>query len=107
MRLIDADKLVKEIHDEWDRVQVWDETGDATALEIERLVDAQPTITPWRYPAKGEMPKYDVLVLCLQSDKEIPFIGRYDAILGWYNWWGKHKSEPYAWQYIELPQDKA
>ncbi len=46
MRLIDADALIKAIHDEWDEVLVWDESGETTAYEFERLVDDAPTIEP-------------------------------------------------------------
>ena len=44
MRLIDADKLIQAIHEGWDNVPVWDESGATTAIEFERLVDSAPTI---------------------------------------------------------------
>lgn len=44
MRLIDADELKKAIHEEWDEVLVWDESGAATADQFEILVDSVPTI---------------------------------------------------------------
>jgi rubrerythrin len=44
MRLIDADELKKAIHEEWDEVRVWDESGAATADQFEMLVDSAPII---------------------------------------------------------------
>lgn len=46
MRLIDADALKDEIHKDWDGVLVWDESGETTADEFERLVNDQPTVEP-------------------------------------------------------------
>lgn len=43
-RLKDEDELIKSIHDDWDDVIVWDESGPTTADAFERLVYEQPTI---------------------------------------------------------------
>ena len=43
MRLIDADELVRTIHDKLDKVIVWDESEATTADEFEEIVDEIPT----------------------------------------------------------------
>ena len=43
-RLISADKLIQAIHNDWDDVLVWDESGEITATEFERLVFEQSTV---------------------------------------------------------------
>jgi len=63
MRLIDADEFIKALHEEWDEVLVWDESGEATADEIESLVNEAPTIDQWHYPSKGEYPDDNEIVL--------------------------------------------
>lgn len=62
--------------------------------------------TKWHYPSKGEYPIEDDLVLCLQSDGTIPFIGVYSNNK-WFNWYTKfiYEFEPKCWQYIVPPKE--
>lgn len=102
MRLIDADNLVKDVHEEWDPVCIWDETGDATACEIERLIDAQPTVDPWHYPSKGEYPTDGEQVFVAWTSE-----GSYDVVKFRHCLWGMKLSPPYAWQNIIAPKEEA
>lgn len=117
MRLIDADNLIKDVHEDWDAVSVWDETGDATACEIERLIDAQPTVDSWHYPSRGEYPpkgkqilayawnvhyvlaKYDNMRTIDEGDKDM-FV-TFDA----YNGFIEIK-KVIRWQYIVPPKEE-
>ena len=56
-RYIDADELIRTIHDEWDDVLVWDESGRTTADEFERLVESAPIIELER--KKGKWIKHE------------------------------------------------
>ena len=44
MRLIDADEVVKAVHDEFDECLVWDESGETTANEFENIILQVPTV---------------------------------------------------------------
>ena len=44
MRLIDADQVVKAVHDEFDECLVWDESGETTANEFENIILQVPTV---------------------------------------------------------------
>lgn len=46
MRLINADALIRTVHDEWDECLVWDESGATTADEMERIINDASTIDP-------------------------------------------------------------
>ena len=116
MRTIDADNLIKDVHEEWDPVCIWDETGDATACEIERLIDAQPTVDLWHYPAKGEIPDKDwskhpnnVSKECFVLTKNgIGTIARWDN--DYKTWFERmsqlHVTEVIAWQYFIPPKEE-
>lgn len=114
MRTIDADNLIKDVHEEWDPVRIWDETGDATACEIERLIDAQPTVDPWHYPSKGELPDKDWSKHPLNVSKEcFVLIERgVGTIARWDNdykmWFENQPKAPVikviAWQYFVPPK---
>lgn len=60
MRLIDADEVVRAVHDEFDECLVWDESGEATANEFENIILQMPTVDPmkhgeWRYDEALEL----------------------------------------------------
>ena len=42
--LISRRAAIKAIHDEFDECLVWDESGERTANEVERILDGLPTI---------------------------------------------------------------
>lgn len=44
MRLIDADEVVRAVHDEFDECLVWDESGATTANEFENIILQMPTV---------------------------------------------------------------
>ena len=44
--LIDRDEAEKVIHDEWDDVCVWDESGETTAIEVCGNLHQVPVIIP-------------------------------------------------------------
>ena len=59
-RLIDADEVVKAVHDEFDECLVWDESGETTANEFENIILQIPTVDPvkrgeWRYDEALEL----------------------------------------------------
>lgn len=63
--------------------------------------------TEWHYPSRGELPIENEVVLCLQSDGTIPFIGIYSNNK-WFNWYTKfiYEFEPKCWQYIVPPKEE-
>ena len=54
MRLIDADEVVKAVHDEFDECLVWDESGATTANEFENIILQIPTVDVDSLNAKHE-----------------------------------------------------
>lgn len=110
MRLIDADELLKQIQTTYCRdCKDCNKDKDFFHCCIEQIIgDIQyaPTVDPWHYPAKGELPTEKELLLM-----KIP--GCY--VLGWYykkNWFmddGELTVLPYdvsRWQYIVPPQEE-
>ena len=58
MRLIDADKLIRKL--KWLSTQRWLEHAKSNASgmlnDVQDVVNMQPTVDPWHYPSKGELP---------------------------------------------------
>ena len=68
MRLIDADQVVKAVHDEFDECLVWDESGETTANEFENIILQIPTVDPVKHgewiPCSERLPDKEGRYLC-------------------------------------------
>lgn len=59
--LIDRQAAIDEVHKEFDECLVWDESGECTADEVERILESLPSAQPeqrW-IPVSDRLPKYD------------------------------------------------
>ena len=56
--LISRDDAIRAVHEEFDEVCVWDESGLTTANEVESILDGLPSAEP-RYTGCGGCVHYD------------------------------------------------
>lgn len=79
MRPIDADDLIKSVHDEWDECLVWDESGEETANEMERIINNKLTIDLVKHGKWIKMSDADgVYWACSECGEDIPRISHYN-----------------------------
>ena len=72
MRLIDADALIRSVHDEWDGCLVWDESGASTADAMERIIYDAPTIDPVKHGKWVRNNPFTDTLACSECNYEIP-----------------------------------
>lgn len=103
MRLIDADELIKIVRD----VLI---LSDFTADMVD-AIKKFPTVNPWHYPSKGELPTENGEYLCCYYEygSWFNYLYKYDSKNNyWYEetWLeSKKKGVPQAWQYIIPPKE--
>lgn len=79
MRPIDADDLIRSVHDEWDECLVWDESGESTANEMERIINNKLTIDLVKHGKWIKMSDADgVYWACSECGENIPRISHYN-----------------------------
>ena len=114
-RLIDADALIKDIHGEFDEVLVWDECGDTTADEIEKIVNHQPTIDaqPHWIPCSERLPRKEKKRYWVCTDTEYQCECRWtnnrfglgEGEWGWSIFDTPQYSKPIAWMPLPKPYE--
>ena len=103
MRIIDADELKKQAYrsGDWDKPLV---------VDVEAIDDA-PTIDPWKYPSRGELPDKDVecLVHTKSGNNFIAMIDSSDNCWCTGEFFGEYLKNDYVacWQYIVPPKGEA
>ena len=63
MRLIDADSLIYQVHENFDEIEVYG-SGVTIANLCEDKINEAPTVDLWHYPSKGDYPPSGEEVLC-------------------------------------------
>lgn len=104
MRLIDADEVLKEIKEYEDGCKMLSLEVDPRV--IKQHITFAPTIDPWHYPSKGELPEKDgeyFITVRLEGGGFLNALALYYVDRGWLGMFNK----PYAWQYITSPKEEA
>ena len=58
--LISRQTAIDAVHQEFDECLVWDESGQTTADEVERILDYLPSAEPRWIPVTERLPKIDM-----------------------------------------------
>lgn len=105
-RLIDADELKKQAYKSGD----WDKPLVVDVADI----DETPTVDPWHYPSKGELPteqNYYLVAVKPNFEGADEFVTLYTYLPTeerWIDKWGYTNREVYAWMPLpEPPKERA
>ena len=104
-RTIDADELIKFFPDKGEGAWTYNITAQG-------YINAMPTVDPWHYTSKRELPEKDGEYLCRYYKYDI----RFSKVLlyrvkdnKWYNLVYDEEyrvPKPDAWQFIDLPKEE-
>lgn len=110
MRLIDADELIKQIQTTYCQdCEDCNKNRDFFHCHTEQIIGDihfAPTIDPWHYPSKGELPEKDgeyFITVKIEGGGFLNALALYYVDRGWLGMFNK----PYAWQYITSPKEEA
>ena len=80
--LISRQDAIKAVHEEFDKCLVWDESGERTADEVDRILDSVPSAQPERKTGRWTRISMDKYIRHAQawyrcSECSAEFIGKY------------------------------